>query len=226
MPCCEGGKAGCNNKAKGLGACGLLLVVIGIIIVAVGMAAASAGLTMTPLVDGEKKFTIEEQCDHDAGDDTGDGAESWCGHYGFYADVNVECETRFSGTKVTAPDGSIASVIHGWSNNCLFQEDLAAEHTPQWQKDRQVTQFGAISVNKETGKGTWNVDSDYAIVIVDLLNELGEAVGGILTAIVNWVIGIILWIVASILCCAACCCMGLPPAQAGGGVVVGSVAPP
>merc|ERR1712084_192966 len=97
--------------------------------------------------------------------------------------------------------------------------EMWAENTKTCDK-RTITEGDWMQTTTVTG--TYTIVSPVKIWVLDAGEELGEAVGGMLAAAGQGLIGILLIIVGAILCCVSCCCMDKTPAG-GGGAATGTV---
>jgi len=110
------------------------------------------------------------------------------------------CEAAHTSTTITDPNGDTLSIIS--SCDSFFLDGTT---------DDNLRLMGHFNYNNDDlGNeitGTYSVESDYQVWILDAAEEAGEAVGGIFAAFGIMVTGLIVATVSAILCCIACCCM-------------------
>lgn len=118
----------------------------------------------------------------------------------------ADCNTAAGATTVTAPTGAASSTVT-CVNKCgtLLQSESYKTNDPALQEMCNFNPGGALSA---ATVGDYTVaNSGQKIWVVNVGEEIGEAVGGIFAAMGIMVVAFILLGVGSILACVGCCCL-------------------
>merc|ERR1712039_1116774 len=113
----------------------------------------------------------------------------------------ASCDDAVPSTTITDPNDDVLSI----SSRCSL---TSADGTEKADDPRMMGtfQYNDDDLGNEI-TGTYRVESDYEVWILDAAEVLGEAVGGIFAAMGIMMTGLAVSLVAAILCCVACCCM-------------------
>lgn len=165
---------------------------------------ASASVQVGYDVKGEKTFTLEKKT-----------SEGW----GLGLSIHIreskfpECDTIKDGITIKGPTGDDIVI----SPDCAsVQGGHEISNDPPLRTLGSFCGLGSV----DCPIGEYDITSTADLWIMDVGEEIGEAVGGIFAAMGMMILVIIFFITASILCCVACCCMEKGQALNQGNVTV------
>lgn len=201
--------AKCTMCSKVLFGLGGLFAVIAAIMVIAAVVGAAASLAVGFEIENSKTGTI-------------DIVDAQMASFEVFTTVSDASNCQTMSIKVKDPNGASTDA----DSVCGSFAGTKPDHDPPL---KQVARFDPkYSRNANDGSstilpGTYTVTSNYNIWVVDMAEEMGEAVGGIFGAYLSIVAAVGVFIVGMILLCVGCCCLGSEPAggQQQGGVVVG-----
>lgn len=210
-----------NKAAKILTGIGGCFVIVGVIIAIAGTVGAAASLDMETQ-GGQMSFSI--QMPHQG---------SFAPAYIVYVRADYDCDTTpVVSTAVQSPTGAQGT----WTERCRSartdEDSWEASHEPPLRSAGTLYQATDSACDPEIETEGCLITGSYRITcstncwVWDSMEEVTEAVGGLMAAMGMFVIVVILNLVGALLCCIACCCCcqgpdkgaSPPPVQ---GMVVG-----